>query len=73
MYSHFIAIKLLIPALLQFVLQVVQQALLFCSTCIFVPLFKGKYIKKEWTQYITLYKTTKWKDRVKKVPVSSVH
>lgn len=60
MYSHFITIKLPIPAVLQFVLQVVQQVLLFCSNCIFILLFKSKYRKNEWIQYITLYKTVKW-------------
>lgn len=40
MYSHFITIQLPIPAVLLFVLQVVQQVLPFCNNCILLSYLK---------------------------------
>jgi len=50
-YSYFITVNLPIPAVLQFVLQVVQQVLLFCSNCIFILLFKNVNTEKMDTVY----------------------
>lgn len=73
MYSHFVTIKLPIPAVLWSVLQVVQQVPLFCSNCILILLFKSKYRKERNGKVFTSYKTVKWLGRVKNVPLAFVH